>query len=149
MTIPEQPGPDSVGPAVPPSDVSSPHPVDAGTQGIAAPQYPPHQHPAYPAPEQAAAPSAPGSGMAIAGFVLAIIVPIVGLILSIVAFVKLKKANAPRGLAIAGIIIGALLTLAWIVGIVAIGFAIAGLAATCAELGPGVWDVNGVTYTCG
>lgn len=47
----------------------------------------------------------PGRAWAIWGIIFAIIMPPVGLILSIVAYYKANKAGAPNGLAIAGIII--------------------------------------------
>jgi hypothetical protein len=87
--------------------------------------------------------------LSIIGLVLAFVAAPVGLILSIVAAVKLGKAGAPKGLAIAGIIVGAVFTLLWIIGIILFVTVIGGVIGTCAELGPGVWDVNGVTYTCG
>lgn len=144
MTYPQQPDPDSGIPVPPASDTNTPHPAEPTAQGYPA-QYPPNQYPAYPA----APPAAPGSGLAVAGLILAILLPLIGLIISIVAFVKLRKANAPRGVALAGIIIGAVLTLGWLL-ILGLGIvALVGVAGTCAELGPGVWQVDGVTYTCG
>lgn len=115
------------------------------------PQQPAPAPAAPPAPGQyaAAPPATPGKGLAIAGLILAIFVPIVGLIISIVAAVKLKKNGGGIGLAVAGIIIGGLFTIGWIIGIAAAMSAVGGVVAACAELGPGVWDVNGVTYTCG
>lgn len=114
------------------------------------PQQPAPAPVAQPAPVQyaAAPPATPGKGLAIAGLILAILVPIVGLIISIIAAVKLKKSGG-IGLAVAGIIIGALFSIGWIVGIGVAMSAIGGVVAACAQLGPGVWEVNGVTYTCG
>ena len=86
--------------------------------------------------------------LSIVGLVLAFLLPPIGLILSIIASVQLGKAGAPKGLAIAGIVIGAVLTVLEIIGIILLVTLFAGLFSMCAELGPGVWDVNGVTYTC-
>lgn len=98
----------------------------------------------------AAAPtSPPGRVLSIVGLVLAFVAAPIGLILSIVAAVQLGKAGAPKGLAIAGIIVGAVITLLWIIGIILFVTVLGGVIGMCAELGPGVWDVNGVTYTCG
>ena len=47
----------------------------------------------------------PGKGLGIAGFILAFFFPLVGLILSIIGFVKSKKAGYKNGLALAGIIL--------------------------------------------
>lgn len=55
----------------------------------------------------------PGKGLGIAGFITSFFVSIVGLILSSIALSKSKKAGHSNGLAIAGIVIGALGTLFW------------------------------------
>ncbi len=109
-----------------------------------------------PAPTQttAAAPAAiPGKGLGIAGLVLAILVPLVGLILSIIAKSQSKKAGYKNGPATAGIWISIVLL---VLGAVAIGIslwlgtaAVGNVVAICNELGEGVWEVDGVTYTCG
>ncbi len=112
----------------------------------------PHDPAAYPISGAGAASvpaSPPGRGLSIAGLILAFLVPPLGLILSAVAAVKLGKAGAPRGMAIAGIIIGAVLTLLEIIGVILLVTVFAGLFSMCAELGPGVWEIDGVTYTCG
>jgi uncharacterized membrane protein len=89
----------------------------------------------------------PGRSLGIAGFVLSLLGPLtlIGLILSIIAFVQSKKAGMRNGFALAGIIIGAIFTIG---GIALLVFGIASLAQTCAELGNGVHERNGVTYTC-
>ena len=93
-------------------------------------------------------PSTPGNGLAITGLVLAFLVAPIGLIISIIAAVRLGKARAPKGLAIAGIIVGAVITVIWIIGIILLITVFASIFSMCAELGPGVWQVDGVTYTC-
>ena len=68
----------------------------------------PVQQPAYVPPQQdqpATDSQNPGKALGIAGFILAFIFPLVGLILSIVALVKSKKAGLRNGLALAGIIL--------------------------------------------
>lgn len=87
--------------------------------------------------------------LSIVGLVLAFLLPPIGLILSIIAAVQLGKAHAPKGLAIAGIIVGAVLTILEIIGIILLVTVFAGIFGMCAELGPGVWEVGGVTYRCG
>ena len=74
----------------------------------------------------AAAPVNPGHGMGIAGLVCAFLVPLLGLILSIIAKGKSKKAGMGNGLALAGIIIGAFNT---VVGTIVIVLFIMGLGA--------------------
>ncbi|MFP3813585.1 hypothetical protein, partial [Bacillus sp. SIMBA_005] len=75
--------------------------------------------------------------LSIIGLVLAFVAAPIGLILSIVAAVKLGKAGAPKGIAIAGIIVGAVITLLYIIGIILFVTLFAGIIGTCAELGPG------------
>lgn len=105
--------------------------------------------PAYPATQGQYAAPVPGKGLAIAGLILAFLLPLIGFILSLVARAKLKKANAPTGIATAGIIIGAVFTVLAIIGMVVGGIAIANVVSMCGQLGPGTWQVGGVTYTCG
>ena len=91
----------------------------------------------------------PGRGLGIAGLVLAFLIPPLGLILSIVAKVQSRKAGARNGVATAGIIVSIVVIVLWIAGIVLVSTLLGGIFQACAELGPGVWDVSGVTYTCG
>ncbi len=89
----------------------------------------------------------PGKSLGIAGFVLSILGPLslIGLILSIIAFVQSKKAGMKNGFALAGIIIGTVIT----VGLIALFVVgITTVVQTCAELGSGVHERNGITYTC-
>jgi hypothetical protein len=152
--FPEPPAPDSsnpvtpppAAPAAPPAGTSDAPPAWDATPGAApAAGYPAPAAPAYPQPE----PTPPGRVLSIVGLVLAFLAAPIGLILSIVAAVKLGKAGQPKGLAIAGIIVGAILTIVGIIGIILFATVIAGVVGMCAELGSGVWEVNGVTYTCG
>lgn len=107
--------------------------------------------PAYAQP----APSAPGKTLGIVGLILAIIAPLIGLILSIVAFVQSRKAGLKNGPALAGIIVGAILTVVGIIVTIAIiaglGVAAAQLVEWCAQYGSGVHEINGVPVTldCG
>ena len=95
----------------------------------------------------------PGKTMGIVGLILAIIFPLIGLIVSIIANGQSKKAGYKNGVAKAGIIVGAILTalgiLVLILSLGSLGAIFGGLAAVCAELGPGVHTVGGATYTCG
>ncbi|MBP1327337.1 hypothetical protein JOF28_002569 [Leucobacter exalbidus] len=69
-------------------------------------------------PGYAAAPPVAGKTLGIVGLVLAILIPIVGLILSIVAFIQSKKAGARNIPGLIGIILGALGTIVYILIIV-------------------------------
>jgi heme/copper-type cytochrome/quinol oxidase subunit 2 len=64
------------------------------------------------ASQQAQTPIQPQSNtLAIVGLILAIIANLIGLIISIVAFVKSKKTGKPNNIALAGIIVGSVTTL--------------------------------------
>lgn len=171
--FPEQPNPDSPTPDAPPPPppAAAPAPAPDGNTtptGEPGPSYPAPPTQGYPAPggEYAAppaqgypaagapayaqpTPTPPGRVLAIVGLVLAFLVAPVGLIISIVAAVKLGKAGQPKGLAIAGIIVGALITIFWIILVIVLVAVAASLIGMCAELGQGVWEVDGVTYRCG
>lgn len=83
-----------------------------------------------PAPQPAPAGDFPGKTLGIVGLVLAILVPLVGLIISVVANNQSKAAGYPNQLAKIGIIVGAILTaLGIIVGII-YGISIAALVST-------------------
>jgi hypothetical protein len=104
-------------------------------------------------PVPAPAPVSDGKTLGIVGVVLAFLLPLVGLIVSIVARGQSKRAGVTNGAATAGIIISIIIM---VIGVIlAIVFAVAGaslfggLAQICADLGPGVHEVGGVTYTCG
>lgn len=152
--FPEPPVPNSSNPATPPPTAppappaappAAPPTWDAGPGAATAAGYAAPAAPAYPQPE----PSPPGRVLSIVGLVLAFVAAPIGLILSIVAAVKLGKAGQPKGLAIAGIVVGAVLTIIEIIGIILFIAFFAAIFGMCAELGTGVWEVNGVTYTCG
>lgn len=101
---------------------------------------------APPMPPQAAAPA---DGLAIAGLVLAFIAAPVGLILSLVALVKRKKAGASIAMPLIGVIVSALFVIGTIIAIAVGVNMLAQVAQICQELGPGTWEAGGVTYTCG
>ncbi|MFK0242309.1 DUF4190 domain-containing protein [Microbacterium sp. NPDC090281] len=157
--FPEPPTPDSSDPGTPPPAAPAAPPAPPAPAWDAAPSaapaapaagypaagYPAPEAPVYPQPQ----PTPPGRVLSIVGLVLAFLVAPVGLIISIVAAVKLGKAKQPKGLAIAGIIVGALVTIFWIILVVILVAVAASLVGMCGELGAGVWEVNGVTYTCG
>ena len=133
------------------SDPNTPHPQDNppgyGQQPPAYGQQPGYQQPGY-QPPPAAGGDFPGKTLGIIGLVLSFFTTIIGLIISIVALRQSKKAGFKNTPALVGVIIGIVTTvLAIIIG----GIAIAGVIALlnqCAQLGPGVHEVNGVTVTC-
>jgi ABC-type thiamin/hydroxymethylpyrimidine transport system permease subunit len=94
----------------------------------------------------------PGKGLGIAGIILAILLPLIGLIVSLIANSQSKKAGYKNGPAKAGIIVGIILTVLGIIGgiMIAVGGAalFGGVVQACVDLGPGVHEVGGITYTC-
>lgn len=109
--------------------------------------------PAAAAPAPAPAPVNPGKTMGIVSLILSIIgIHLVGVILGFVGLSQSKKAGQKNGFAIAGIIIGfigmALLLLFLTLGGALVGSLFGGLTQVCSELGTGVWEIDGVTYTC-
>ena len=130
---------------------------DPATQPTA-PAYPAATAPQEPAMSYAPAPYSPyapapvaqdpGRTLGIVGLVLSFLTALVGLVVSIVALRKSRRAGFKNGFALAGTIVGGLGTLVVVIALVAGGFALGGVAAKCKELGPGTHTVNGVTYTC-
>ena len=105
-----------------------------------------------PAPVPAAAPASDGKTLGIVGLILAFVFSLAGLIVSLIARSQSKKAGVQNTPATIGIVISILgLVIGLIVAIVTIAGSAAlfgGLAQVCAELGSGVHEINGVTYTC-
>jgi uncharacterized protein DUF4190 len=142
-------------PVPPPNPAPGPTPGPAYPppgQPYGAPGLPGHGaqgHPGYGAPAQ------PTSTLAVAGLVTSALgcTALVGLVLSIVALVRIRRGTATgRGLAVAGIVVGAVWLVVGLAAGLAAAFGVTGLFVdifrTCAELGDGVHHVDGVTYTC-
>ncbi len=97
--------------------------------------------------------SVPGRTMGIISLVLSIVgVHVVGIILGFVALSQSKRAGQSNGFALAGVIVGFVLLA---LSIVVIGLAISGgfafwgfITEACRDLGSGVWEVDGITYSC-
>jgi hypothetical protein len=80
-----------------------------------------------PAPQPAPAGDFPGKTLGIVGLVLAILAPLIGLIISVVANNQSKAAGYPNQLAKIGIIVGAILTALYVIGGIIWGIATAAL----------------------
>jgi hypothetical protein len=92
----------------------------------------------------------PGKTLGIVGLILAFIAAPIGFIVSLVARGQSKKAGVSNTPATAGIIIGLIITIIWIVVVIATIVTGAALLNACAGLEPGVYDTgNGGTITCG
>ncbi len=94
----------------------------------------------------------PGKTLGIVGFILAFFVSIVGIILSAIALSKSKKAGYTNGLALAGVIVGSVVTLVWSIFIImAISLAItitSTVLERCQETTRSTVIVEGETFTC-
>ena len=138
MSDPNQPG------GYPQQD---PPPQNQPPQDQAPPNYPPQGY-QQPSPG-ASSGDFPGKTLGIVGLVLSFFTTIIGLIISIVALRQSKKAGFKNTPALIGIIVGIVTTVfAIIFGAIAI-ISFVALFNQCAQLGPGVHNVNGVTITCG
>lgn len=90
----------------------------------------------------------PGKTLGIVALILAFLAPLIGAILGFVAKSQSKKAGVSNTPATVAIVLGLIFT---IIGAIILGVSVAGAGALlgqCAELGAGVHEVNGVTYTC-
>ena len=162
MSTPDQPDQNPQQPAGTPTGppaYGAPQPGEP-QQPPQAPQYGAPQAPQYGAP-QAGAPSYaapgqdPGKTMGIVGLVLSFLgcLSIVGLILSIVAFNKSKKAGYKNGLALAGIIVGAIVLVLTIIGSIVffstVGAVTQEVLDACSGVPSGtVVEVRGEPVTC-
>jgi hypothetical protein len=100
-----------------------------------------------PVPPVPAAPAASdGKTLGIVALIIAFFIPLIGIILGFVARSQSKRAGIKNTPATAAIIVGFVRIALDIILVVAIFIP---LLTACASLGPGVWDVNGLTLTCG
>jgi hypothetical protein len=121
----------------------------------AAPQY-------EAAPQYSAAPPAgqggdvPGKTLGIVSLVLGIVgffliwflAPIAGIITGVIARKQSKTVGAKNTPATAGIIISIVALVLQIIGTIIFIVVIAAVVGQCADLGPGVHELDGTTYTC-
>ena len=149
---PDQPNPNQPPPNQPPPNQPPPNQPPGQPAGSYYQQ--PEQPPGQPAGTYYQQPVAedPGKTLGIVGLVGAFILPLVGMIISIVGLRRSKQAGFKNTPALIGIILGALFTVVYIIVFIAV-FALAGAAASnfaevCRQLGPGEHVVGGVTYTC-
>ena len=101
------------------------------------------------APVYSTTPAAvPGKTLGIVALILAFFFQLIALILGIVALSQSRKVGAKNTPALVAIILSIVFGIVWILiigGLVAGGAALLG---QCADLGPGVHEIDGVTYTC-
>jgi hypothetical protein len=105
----------------------------------------PYPQAPYPQAPYQPVPAAPGKVLGIVALIVTFFFSVLGAILGIVALVQSRGAGVKNGPAVAAIILGILFTLSWVVAF-AVFFGTA--FGTCSELGNGVHEVNGVTWTC-
>lgn len=135
-------------PAFQPTTAPAPYGPGQPTSQETQMSYAPTSYATTPYPHTPAA-TDPGRTLGIVGLVLSFFTALVGLVVSIVALRKSRRAGFKNGFALAGTIIGGLGTLVVVIAVVVGGVALGGVAAKCQELGPGTHTVDGVTYTCG
>src|SRR5690606_26098953 len=103
-----------------------------------------------PPPAPAAAPGqSDGKTLGIVGLVLAFLFSLAGLIVSLIARSQSKKAGVKNTPATVGVVLSIIFLVLQIIAIILSVTVFASLFNACAQLGPGVWEVDGVTYTCG
>ena len=103
--------------------------------------------PAAPAPAPAAS---DGKTLGIIALVVAFFISLLGIILGFVAKSQSKKAGVKNTPATVAIVLGFIFLALQLIFFVVLPLAGFGaLAAQCANLGPGVHEVGGVTVTCG
>jgi heme/copper-type cytochrome/quinol oxidase subunit 2 len=126
--------------ATPTPDPVAPQPVTP--QAATPPQY---------AAQPAAGAAIPGKTLGIVALVLSFLggLAVVGIILGFVARAQSKAAGYPNGPAKAAIIVGFIVLAIFVISMIILAVVSASLLNACAELGTGVWEVNGTTYTCG
>ncbi|MDF2846505.1 MAG: hypothetical protein K0R97_487 [Oerskovia sp.] len=150
--------PDPYGAPQDPAAGQAPQAPQYGAPAPGAPQAPQYGAPQAPAPQgygTTAPATDPGKTLGIVGLVLSILgcTSLIGLILSIVALNKSKKAGYKNGIALAGIIVGAVLFVGlviWLIFAFVVGGAmVTDLLEACENVPSGetvVWE--GTTVTC-
>ena len=128
--------------ATPTPDPVAPQPV---TPAAATP--PQYSAPAQPVPGAVV----PGKTLGIVALVLSFLggLSVVGIILGFVARAQSKAAGYPNGPAKAAIIVGFIVLALFIIGMIILAVVTTALVGACAELGTGVWEVDGTTSPCG
>lgn len=109
---------------------------------VPAPQPPANQPPV-------AAPVVPGKTLGIVALIVAFFFSLLGLILGLVARSQSKRAGVKNTPATIAIVLSIIFMVLGIIGGIVWASAIGSLFNACAQLGPGVHEVGGVTYTCG
>lgn len=89
-----------------------------------------------------------GKTLGIVALIVSFFVSLLGIILGFVARGQSKRAGVKNGPATAAIVLGFIFLIGTIIWIVVAVALLGGIAAQCADLGPGVHEVGGVTYTC-
>lgn len=151
---PETPAPENQNPETATPETPAPEAPAEETPAVDATPVTPETPAIDPTPAATEAPAAvptlgpgnPGHGLGIASLIFSLVGGgLIGIILGAIGLSKSKRVGQKNGLAVAGIIIGVLNVL---VAITVLSILFAGLAAQCADLGPGVHTVGNVTYTC-
>lgn len=145
--------------ATPSYDASAPAAPAYDASASAAPAYNAAPAPDYNAPAYAPAATTPSNkGLSIAALILAIFVPLVGLILGIVAMAQSKKVPEKNGMALAAIIVGAALLVIGAIVTILVLVAAANIGTMSADMieqlceqagAPGTYELtDGSSITC-
>ena len=150
---PQQPMEGAPAPApeqTPAPEMQQPAPAPEAPMSQPAPDMSQPMQPMQASPQPMQAPVAvdPGKGLGIAGLILAFFMPLIGLILSIVAKGKSKKAGHKNVIALWGLILSIVFMIGQAVVIMILVLAAVSLSAKCKDLGPGTHYDNGTTITC-
>ena len=101
------------------------------------------------APVYSTTPAAvPGKTLGIVALILAFFFQLIALILGFVARSQSKKAGVKNTPATIAIVLSIIFGIGWIIGITVAIITGVALFNQCAELGNGIHEIDGVTYTC-
>lgn len=91
----------------------------------------------------------PGRNLGVAGLVLAMVLGVVGVLVSVVALVQSSRVGRRNSAAIAGIVLGVLTSVVFGLVLSFVLQSFAGNVGPCAGRQPGTYEGGGVTFECG
>lgn len=91
----------------------------------------------------------PGRKLGVAGLILAMVLGIVGVVVSVIALIQSSRVRRRNPAAIAGIVLGVLTTVVFGLVLSFVLQSFAGNVGPCAGREPGIYEGGGVTFECG
>ena len=91
----------------------------------------------------------PGRRLGVAGLVLALVLGLVGVVVSTIALIQSSRAGRRNPAAIAGILLGVLSSVVFGLVLSFVLQSFAGTVGPCAGREPGTYEGGGVTFECG